>query len=75
VKLTLKKPIDWLKEPQYAGVVILDPDGWDRSNFEQSWNTAITEEVFQTRLAECTLSFRYNTFPKSYMAEGKNFID
>lgn len=45
-----KKPDDWLKMPQYEGLIIYDPDGWDRKNYEVSWNEEITEEEFNRRL-------------------------
>ena len=36
------------------GVVVLDPDGWDRANFEQSWAEMISEEEFRARLQRST---------------------
>lgn len=36
---------------------ILDPDGWDRDNWEQSWNVErITYEEFCDRAMHCTLT-------------------
>jgi hypothetical protein len=45
----------WLdeKRKELPGFQILDPDGWDRSNFEVSWKEAITKEEFERR---CSLS-------------------
>lgn len=31
-------------------VLVLDPDGWDRRNLEESWSELITEAEFQRRL-------------------------
>lgn len=52
-----KKPIAnseyWSKK--YSNEVkILDPDGWDRKNFEHSWNELITEDEFNRRLCNST---------------------
>jgi len=54
-----KNSEDWKKDPKYAHIEILDPDGWDRKNFEESWNEEITEEEFQNRIAisTCILHF------------------
>lgn len=35
-------------------VVVMDPDGWDRANFDESWNELISEEVFKARLQHST---------------------
>lgn len=36
-------------------IVVLDPDGWDRSNFQYSWNEElITFEEYQKRLFQST---------------------
>lgn len=44
----------WLCEPQYRGIVVFDPDGWDRSNYEASWKEEITEDEFRARLLMST---------------------
>lgn len=49
-----KKPEDWLKQPAYEGYVVMDPDGWDRRNYEASWNEPITEMEFLRRLQAST---------------------
>jgi hypothetical protein len=36
---------------------ILDPDGWDRTDFERSWNEKITEQEFKKRLEFSTVQF------------------
>lgn len=41
----------WL---EVTGVRVLDPDGWDRSNFEESWAEPITLEEFNQRVALST---------------------
>ena len=35
-------------------IIILDPDGWDRENFEKSWEELITKEEFDNRVAHST---------------------
>lgn len=51
---TKRTPDEWLRRPAYAGLVILDPDGWDRKNFEASWAEAITEQEFTRRMLMST---------------------
>jgi hypothetical protein len=45
-----KTPDEWLKDPKYSGITVVDPDGWDRINFEQSWAEPITEVEFTARV-------------------------
>ena len=45
----------WLATDRYAGVTVLDPDGWDRKNFVQSWAEELTLEEFDERLLQCTV--------------------
>lgn len=41
------------------GVKVLDPDGWDRKNFQWSWHKEeITEAEYQKRLAQSTVEMR-----------------
>jgi hypothetical protein len=35
-------------------VIVLEPDGWDRSNFEASWNELITRKEFVERMMKST---------------------
>lgn len=35
---------------KHFNVMVIDPDGWDRENFEASWAEEITEDEFQHRL-------------------------
>ena len=52
----LKTSQEWhdaanVRWPQFY---VIDADGWDRSNFEQSWNEPITENEFWNRVATST---------------------
>jgi len=50
---------EWLQEPEYAGLEILDPDGWDRSpeGWEQSWNEKIDRREFTHRLFASSVQY------------------
>lgn len=54
---------EWEKELQ--GVVIIDPDGWDRSNFYHSWNELITKEEFDKRLMSSTCKYKLSKLNKT----------
>jgi len=65
-KKILKNSEEWFKLhkegkggafDKIKAVKILDPDGWDRSNFEESWNELITQEEFDNRLLISTCLF------------------
>ena len=44
---------EWIME---VGYEVLDPDGWDRSNFQYSWyEEEISYEEFQKRLINSTI--------------------
>jgi len=47
---------EWHKE-LCPDTIILDPDGWDRSNFEESWNEKISRAEFIRRLGMSTIRF------------------
>ena len=47
---------------QHTGIGIMDPDGWDRTDFENSWNELISEEEF---LRRC---YRSTIYMKTYWA-------
>jgi hypothetical protein len=48
---------EWIKE---VGYEVLDPDGWDRTNFDYSWNKEkITMAEFQRRLAMSTVKRKF----------------
>ena len=38
-----------------SGYHVIDPDGWDRGNFDKSWNERITEDEFNQRLMKSTV--------------------
>lgn len=44
----------WLNTPKYQGIMVLDPDGWDRKNFDSSWAEIISEQEFERRLSLST---------------------
>jgi hypothetical protein len=45
----LKTSIEWIAE--YPDITIIDPDGWDRSNYDYSFNEEkITKEEFERRV-------------------------
>lgn len=58
----MKTSKDWLESIIEAKrPVILDPDGWDRSNYDYSFNEElITKEEFYVRVIHSTVKF--NTF-------------
>ena len=44
-------------------IEILDPDGWDRQNYQFSWHEElITREEFERRLVSSTVSFSGKDF-------------
>lgn len=45
-------PAEWEK---ILNITIMDPDGWDRRNFVESWNTSLTQEEFQEKADMSTL--------------------
>jgi len=56
-KETKKTSAEWIKE---VGYEVLDPDGWDRANFDYSWNKEkITMAEFQRRLAMSTVMRKF----------------
>lgn len=51
----LKTSEQWQADAEHT-YVVLDPDGWDRSNFQFSfYEERITEQEFMKRLASSTL--------------------
>ena len=53
----IKTSSEWIKE---VGYEVLDPDGWDRSNFQYSWyEEEITYEEFQKRLINSTVRRKF----------------
>jgi hypothetical protein len=47
---------------QLFDVQVLDPDGWDRSDFQRSWNEQITLTEFKRRLMVSTAYVPPNVF-------------
>jgi hypothetical protein len=39
-------------------LVIADPDGWDRTNFRESWAEPITIDEFKSRASRSTVDMR-----------------
>lgn len=51
----LRTSQDWQKDPEYEGLTIMDPDGWDRKNYEYSFNEElITRTEFERRSGTST---------------------
>jgi hypothetical protein len=50
-----KSTHSWLTEPEYRHIDILDYDGWDRTNLEQSLEELITQKEFEERLSKSTI--------------------
>ena len=49
----LKASEQWDKE--YPDIQILDPDGWDRKNYQYSWHQEkISKEEFERRMFKST---------------------
>lgn len=48
-----KTSAEWQK--QFPNVTVIDPDGWDRKNYEYSWfEEKITKEEYDERLLQST---------------------
>ena len=55
----LKTSAEWEKMPEFKDITILDPDGWDRKNYQYSfYEEKIPIEEFRRRLAPSTCIFR-----------------
>lgn len=52
-----KSSHEWLKDPRFVNIVIMDPDGWDRRNYEVSMAELITETEFRERVKFSTTLF------------------
>lgn len=50
----LKNSDEWLKE-LFPDCQVLDPDGWDRKNFDISWAEKITKKEFSKRFMYSTV--------------------
>lgn len=51
-----KNSHDWLKEKKYSEITVLDPDGWNRQNYDESMNELISRSEFERRLMLSTTS-------------------
>lgn len=63
---------EWYEEiPTELGFIIYDPDGWDRSNYEFSFNQeSITKEEFVKRVSYSTVLS--NKKAQEFFEEWKN---
>jgi hypothetical protein len=52
-------------QQRFPDVVVMDPDGWDRSNFDASWAEPITLGEYRRRLALSTCGPRAVAKPRS----------
>lgn len=53
----LKTSEEWSKNIE---IIVIDPDGWDRSNFQYSWfEEKITKTEFRNRLNNSTIEWRH----------------
>ena len=48
----MRLPEEWA---EIYKIEILDPDGWDRRNFEQDWARPLTEAAFNTKMMQSTI--------------------
>jgi len=53
----IRSSYSWLNEPEYKNLIILDPDGFDRKNLEESMTELITREEFNQRVSLSTVSW------------------
>lgn len=43
---------------QFTQVIVMDPDGWNRKDFDRSWAELITLAEFKRRVWSSTVDFR-----------------
>ena len=53
--LPRRKSSEWT---ELLGLTVLDPDGWDRRNFAESWAEPITIDEFKRRAGRSTVDMR-----------------
>ena len=52
---------NWLKLDKYKGIIIIDPDGWNRQNYDYSFDEQrITQKEFERRLSYSTRTMGIN---------------
>jgi len=52
------KPQDWLNHSiHFQGMTIMDPDGWDRANYEEDWARPLTLEEMRYKTERSTCLF------------------
>jgi hypothetical protein len=52
-----KTPAEWLQTPEFSDIVILDPDGWDRSD-PDDWQRPLTRTQFTAKMVRSTCTPR-----------------
>jgi hypothetical protein len=50
-----RTPDAWLQTEEFRSLIVLDPDGWDRKNFEEDWARPLTLEEFSGKLMVSTI--------------------
>ncbi len=70
----LQSSEQWAKELLPDDLAIMDADGWDRGNFEASWQEPISRTQFLTRLNRSTLLRNFRALDK-LEAEEKELND
>ena len=56
----MKTAYEWAMDPTFAGLTIIDPDGWPRDpdEFEEAFfKTPITRNEFERRVMDCTIEW------------------
>jgi hypothetical protein len=69
---------EWLATDDYKGIQVLDPDGWDRKNYDVSWAEKITKNEFERRLVKSTCRWPPGFFDRllqKVVAETQKAID
>lgn len=64
-----RTPDEW---EEYFGIIVLDPDGWDRSakDWNAEWNTQITATQFKNKARESTIDVvDHDKFVRRYMIQ------
>lgn len=57
--MELKTSKEWKEWKEFDYISIMDPDGWDRKNYDHSFNVEkITLEEFNKRLSMSTCMFK-----------------